>query len=639
MLATSQKYKDYITAPNREFEARAIIDGVIYGSDKVVEFAVEDMITGADELTIGTVIPTKLSIQLKTTDVVPSNAKIVPEIRLNGSQGYTEWISMGEFYIDSRKYQNGVWSFECVDKLITTEQPYISSLTYPVAMGSVFSEILDILGIESDVTINSAFQIPYKDETISIREMLSCIASAHGSNVKLSREGELIFIPLSPTLTPVATIMTSNYIRAEQTNPQKAYTKLQVVHNSEGEILERGTGSEDNTLKFENRFMFIEQNQFDNAFSVIDGFSYTPFNMAWLGRPDLDVGDMVKIVLLDETEITSIVAVNKISFKGGVLQQSSAPSKSEQQSEFRFQGSLSKQMAQRLVKDQVYNGVSFGPEYGLKVERTDKKARVLANATEGIKIQKGDGAGNYTDVIFLDAEGNGNFTGRVTASSFEGGSIAITRDDNKARVLIDGTDGIKIQKGDGIGATWTDVMYVDAEGNANFTGIITGGIIRTAAEGARIQISDNQIRHYNGSERLQGLCTNTEAKRYGDVEIYDGGELIFRIYVDIGSGVWLRQENEKPLVIGDYGEDTYCRGNWNGMIQCLTQANINEKIANGDALDTQLFIATDINFDIGDDLAPISAITVEAINETRTEVNKIKDILKFLTGTGDENVI
>jgi hypothetical protein len=56
-------------------------------------------------------------------------------------------------------------------------------------------------------------------------------------------------------------------------------------------------------------------------------------------------------------------------------------------------------------------------------------------------------------------------------------------------------------------------------------------------------------------------------------------------------------------------------------------------------LDTQLFIATDINFDIGDDLAPISAITVEAINETRTEINKIKDILKFLTVTGDENVI
>ena len=589
MYSTAQKFKDYITSSNREFEVRAIIGGVVYGSDEVVEFTIDDMITGSDELTLGTVIPAKLSIKLKTTDIISTNAKIVPALRLNGPDGYTEWIPMGEFYIDSRKYQNGVWSFDCVDKLITTEQPYISSLTYPVAMSSVFSEILDILNIESSIAINPAFQIPYKDETISIREMLSCIASAHGANVKLNRSGEMIFVTLS-NQSPVATITASNYIRSEQINPQKTYTKLQVVHNSEGEILERGTGSEDNALKFENRFMFIEQNQFDNAFSVVDGFSYAPFSMAWLGRPDLDVGDIVKIVLLDETEITSIIAVNKISFKGGVLQQSSAPSKSEQQSEFRFQGSLSKQIAQRLVKDQVYNGVSFGPEYGLKVERTDKKARVLANATEGIKIQKGDGAGNYTDVIFLDAEGDGNFTGKVTASSFEGGSIAITRDDDKTRVLIDDTEGIKIQKGDGSGNVWTDVMYVDAEGNANFTGIITGGMIRTAAEGARIEISDNQIRHYNGSERLQGLCSNTIDNRYGDVEIYDGGELIFRIYVDIGGGAWLRQENDKPLYIGRNGYDTYCSGNWTGVIPVMTQA---EAEAKTDWLMNQLVIITE----------------------------------------------
>ena len=50
------KFKDYIAAPNREFEVQAIIDEVIYGSDEVVEFTVEDMLT-ADELTLGTVIP------------------------------------------------------------------------------------------------------------------------------------------------------------------------------------------------------------------------------------------------------------------------------------------------------------------------------------------------------------------------------------------------------------------------------------------------------------------------------------------------------------------------------------------------------------------------------------------------------
>ncbi len=639
MYETSQKYKDYISSPNRQFEVRAIIGGVVYGSNEVIEFTIDDMLTGGDELTLGTVIPAKLSIKIKTTNSIPTNAKVVPQLRLNGPDGYTEWIPMGEFYIDSRQYQNGVWTFNCVDKLITTEQPYISSLTYPIAMSEVFEEILDILGIESDVVINSTFQIPYKDESISIRDMLSCIASAHGANVKMNREGELIFVPLSHS-SPVATITASNYIRAEQTNPQKAYTKLEVVHNTEGETLSRGTGNEDNTLKFENRFMFIEQSQFNNAFSVMNGFSYVPYTMTWTGRPDLDVGDVIKIVLLDSTEITSIIAVNKISFKGGILQQSSAPSKSEQQSEFRFQGTISKQLAQKLTKDAIYNGVSFGPTYGLKVERSDGKVRLLANATEGIRIQKSAGGDNWEDVIFLDAQGNGNFTGKVVSSQFEGGSIdigdgqftvdsegnvfsnsmtvtggsvVITRDDNKARVTISGADGFKIQKGDGTGEVWEDVIYIDAEGNANFTGIITGGMIRTSASGRRIEISENQIRHYNDTNVLQGLSTNNQNANFGDVEFYDEGTLVFRIYNNLGNGVALTPENGKVLQIGGYNKDTYAWGNWTGVIQNIAQEAADEK--EDWLLDQLVIINNTLKRWDGEKLVPVGAVQSSVIYE------------------------
>jgi len=269
-------------------------------------------------------------------------------------------------------------------------------------------------------------------------------------------------------------------------------------------------------------------------------------------------------------------------------------------------------------KEKIYNGVAIGPDYGLKVERSDKKVRVLANATEGIRIQKGDGTGNYTDVIFLDTEGNGNFMGKIISSSFEGGSIdigdgnfvvdssgnvtsssmsitggsiTITRSDNKARVTIDGTNGFKIQKGDGTGNVWVDTIYIDAEGNANFTGIITGGRIRTSAKGARIEVSNNQLKHYNDSERLQGFCTNTIDNRYGDLEAYDGGDLIFRIYVDPSNGAWLRQESGRPLYIGDYTGNTYCHGNWTGVIPVMTQAQAEAKT---DWLTNQLVIITDM---------------------------------------------
>lgn len=566
---------------------RAIINNFIYGSDEVVEFTVEDMLTGGDELTLGTVIPAKLSIKIKTTSAIPANAKIVPELRLNGAQGYTEWIPMGEFYIDSRSYSNGVWIFSCVDKLITTEQPYVSSLTYPVAMSEVFEEILDILDIESDVVINSAFQIPYKDETISIRDMLSCIASAHGANVKLNRSGELIFVPLVLGSTPSVTITPSDYIRAEQTNTQKAYTRLQVVHNLEGETLELGTGNEDNTLKFENRFMFIEQNQLNYAFSVMNGFSYVPYSMTWTGRPDLDVGDVIKIVLQDATEITSIIAVNKLSFKGGLLQQSSAPSKSEQQSEFQFQGSIAKQLAQRVVKDHTYNGVSFGPQYGVRVEDSAKYMRLEMNALDGYKMYLSDDAGNSWEAVFyiivedgkprLYLGGNAEFQGLVKASEFLGGKIEIVKDGGLERYIIDETEGFRCQRRDSPEDPWEDAIWMQ-DGSANFTGVITGGIIRTAASGARIEISNNQIKTYNSAEQLQGFATNNEGQQYGDAHVYDGDVVVFEIYNNFfGNGVSLRPANGAGLSIGANGHNTRFYGNVADYIWHGTQAEAEAK--------------------------------------------------------------
>ena len=123
-----------------------------------------------------------------------------------------------------------------------------------------------------------------------------------------------------------------------------------------------------------------------------------------------------------------------------------------------------------VIKNKVYNGTRIGPDDGFVATRSDNFARVIMNATEGIKIQKGDGSGNvWTDVIFLDTEGNGNFTGKLISSSFVGGSInigsdnfivdsdgnvkhsmtwlvAVLRSRSDKQRLLYGTDGIKIQK-------------------------------------------------------------------------------------------------------------------------------------------------------------------------------------------------
>ena len=84
-----------------------------------------------------------------------------------------------------------------------------------------------------------------------------------------------------------------------------------------------------------------------------------------------------------------------------------------------------------VSKDNVYNGCSIGPDLGFVATRSDNLARTIMNATQGIKIQKGDGTGNvWTDVIYLDTSGNATFSGFVLASQIIGGSIIIGTGNN-----------------------------------------------------------------------------------------------------------------------------------------------------------------------------------------------------------------
>jgi len=74
-----------------------------------------------------------------------------------------------------------------------------------------------------------------------------------------------------------------------------------------------------------------------------------------------------------------------------------------------------------VVKDQFYNGTRIGPEIGFEAIRSDKKVRSILNATEGIRIQRGNGSGGaWSDLLYADTQGNLFLDGYIHA---RGGSI------------------------------------------------------------------------------------------------------------------------------------------------------------------------------------------------------------------------
>lgn len=81
---------------------------------------------------------------------------------------------------------------------------------------------------------------------------------------------------------------------------------------------------------------------------------------------------------------------------------------------------------QSVKKDALMNGCRIGPQYGFECVRNDKRARAYF-ASDALKFQAGDGAGNWADKIYFDpASGKYIFDGELSATVINALSAIIT---------------------------------------------------------------------------------------------------------------------------------------------------------------------------------------------------------------------
>lgn len=264
---------------------------------------------------------------------------------------------------------------------------------------------------------------------------------------------------------------------------------------------------------------------------------------------------------------------------------------------------------------------------GLYLETEDKSSRTVISSSTGIQVDVWNSVVNgWRNALYLGLQGG------VPALCIDNGYISLTRiisavETNK--IYIDPAFGIKMQKTNGLGG-WMDTMYLDTDGNINFTGIITGGLFRTATPPEkRIEIEGNQIRTYSSETTLQGFCTNNADDRFGDIDFYTSGLKVFSIYNTLDAGVALIQQNSKSLYIGVQDEDTYMRGNMyfthncTGTVLHLTQAEANAKT---DWVSNQLFEITD------EALPTIPHLSADAtLDDVISKINTIIDSLDSST--------
>ncbi|MFD3274555.1 hypothetical protein ACE3MS_31155 [Paenibacillus dendritiformis] len=591
-------FADYLRRHDREFLVKAIIDGEEYTSANIVDFTIENILAAGDEFEIGTAIPSKLTIKLRLPEAIRPNAQVKPfialsldgmswldaeypwlEMNIPWVAGATEWLPLGEFYIDSREKVNEVWTYVCYDKLITADVAYISQLSYPTSQKSVFDEICTRLGFsyDSSVVINPSYQIQAGPAGYSCRQVLAYIAGANGASVYMGKDGVMRFKRFSAGAPPVFNLTAADYIRAKQVNPVKTFTRIEVMYNTEDQLTyEAGNGDENHTLYLENPFM--TQAQVNDLLSRLNGLSYLPLTMDSRGFPHLDQGDVIgfeqhesrswieTITSWQDTDIpwdgiqryTTCILRQTLTFKGGLKHKIDAPSTSEQRSEFNLEGSLTQQV-NRLNQNTVrygkpYYGVTHSRTEGIVVEREDHLYKGVFNGEELSFYADGsralwfdvpsrkfkfNGTLEAVDGIFsgnLQAAG-GTFRGDLQAAggTFTGTLRGVDGDFSGELRAARGTFAGNLSAA---GGTFTGTLVgVDGTFSGTITaasiigGLITGTRIKTAESGARIELDANGWRTYDSSNR-QRIAISRDGYNMNAIQFYDSSGLVGSINGD-----------------------------------------------------------------------------------------------------------
>jgi hypothetical protein len=219
----------------------------------------------------------------------------------------------------------------------------------------------------------------------------------------------------------------------------------------------------------------------------------------------------------------------------------------------------------KLTSEKRYFGVKIGPDTGFEVEASDQTSRAVFNSDEFV-MQKGDGAGNYTDKVYFDpisgefifngtiyAE-DGEFSGDISASTISGGTISGTT-----------ISGGSITIGSNFSVDSFGYMECD---NADFSGDISASSISgSSISGGSISIGSNFSVNTSGYMTCSGAsfsgsisATSISGGTISGTSI-DGGTITAGDFTTYDSG------DSYYINIDDSGFRTYQSGSKHGL--CL----------------------------------------------------------------------
>lgn len=215
MQSTSELYKEILAGEYRTETRLAIgekdspISGLSFfcGENILMSMSTSMRIFSAETPTVGGCVSGEISVDmLKPGFVVPRQAKLVPQVRITDGLRYSEWLSKGVFFVDTRAKKGEGTKMETLtlhgfDAMLKAEQDYPSSQQeWPSKDIDVVKEIAEFLGVAIDSRtielMTNGYMVQYPGE-YTCREVLGYIAAMYGGSFIMSDIGELRLVALN----------------------------------------------------------------------------------------------------------------------------------------------------------------------------------------------------------------------------------------------------------------------------------------------------------------------------------------------------------------------------------------------------------------------------------------------------------
>jgi hypothetical protein len=365
-------YKNYINRDSREFEIECAIEGNIVDISDISSIYIDhDLISGAEEYTIGNLATAKLSITVASRVSINEGDRIDLTIFLvtEEKDAYGQIIKipvpMGRFYafnINSTKLSKTIEAYDDLYKA-ELEEEYNSNYTYlSTGVREILEELCGILSITCSPDIpNSGLPRPtYVPHYVlsedgkyiemesdsnqvcfgmNVGQALSYIAAYLGGNFIVDGNRQLKLVKISTKSIDAA----KTYLANEYASPSYGETSylINTVHCtiSTKEVISVGENSSA-SYTFENPF-YISRDQVSSLLNTLKGISYKPVKVKAKGDITLQPGDLIGITPVGVGETIYFPALRlRFSFTGGCSVEIEAVCKTKSEKSIDYKGTI-----------------------------------------------------------------------------------------------------------------------------------------------------------------------------------------------------------------------------------------------------------------------------------------------------------